>query len=102
MRSEQKKILYKRSKFGRHCLLTQGALLRQYIGAKIHIFHSYVHFYITSSPFPQLSPSSSLSIFLNIFLFVEDKKNNQKEERTVRCVLHGGNGNTLNKEQDQY
>ena len=41
MRGEQKKILkikfgnYTRSKFGPGCLLAQGALLRQYIGAGI-------------------------------------------------------------------
>jgi hypothetical protein len=32
---------YTRSKFGPRCLLAQGALLRQYIGAGIPIFDSY-------------------------------------------------------------
>ncbi len=48
---------YRFIKFGPRCLSAQGALLRQYFGARIPIFHSSVDFFISLSPFSQLSPS---------------------------------------------
>ncbi len=62
-----------RCKFEPQCLLTQGASLHQYIGAGIPIFDSFVHSFISLSPYlHSLSYLRHFPLSTSIFLAISD------------------------------
>jgi hypothetical protein len=68
-----------------HCLLTQGASVRQYISAGIPMIESFVHFFISLSPLPSAIsvlfpyPSPSSSPFLSSSISQQTKMIHKRE-----------------------
>ncbi len=81
---------------GQQCLLTQNTSLRQYIGAGIPMFVSFVHSFISLSPSlnylclslypsPSTAPSPSSSPFLSLSILQQTKIIQKGEaQRTIR------------------